>query len=167
MTRPDGKRRGRSAHRPLYPVALHPLSQCHSTGSPSPKRYGTRYEGEDPVRVSETPAHQKSGERIFHAVSILAGSEPRYPIRLEAKHLSDGRLLPTYQFDRPNEPKAHRRFERSDLRPGPNRHERAYLYLKETRILAGRWMGQCGESPRVWREHPSLPLGCGSTTADV
>src|SRR5215218_6831057 len=50
---PCGGRCGGSSHPILAPVPLPLLSQHHTTALPSPKRYGNRYEREDPGRTSE------------------------------------------------------------------------------------------------------------------
>jgi hypothetical protein len=62
MTRLARQRYGCSAHLLLARVRLSLLSQHHSTALPSPKRYGNRYEAEDPGRTSENFYSTHSGE---------------------------------------------------------------------------------------------------------
>jgi hypothetical protein len=45
------------------------LSQHHTTALPSPKRYGNRYEAEDPGRTSENP--QKAKFAAFQLAELL------------------------------------------------------------------------------------------------
>jgi hypothetical protein len=52
------RQRPGSSRRLFDPVLLPLLSQHHSTGGPSPIRYGTRFEKEEQQRTSENPGKE-------------------------------------------------------------------------------------------------------------
>src|SRR5215208_5068033 len=62
QTKQATQQSGGSSHRFLDPVPLSLLSQHHTTALPSPKRYGNRYEREDPGRTSENSYSTHFGE---------------------------------------------------------------------------------------------------------
>src|SRR5215216_7487368 len=85
------RRCGGSSHPILAPVPLPLLSQHHTTALPSPKRYGNRYEREDPGRTSENALNANFVELRLCEVRRIP--IPRTPVNKGIKRGPEDGLL--------------------------------------------------------------------------